>query len=144
MARNKLTPEMEASKFKPGQSGNPKGRPRKMTAQVEQLMGMEFNIKMSKDTRSEILESMLEMSITDLTKIANDKNAPALIVIIAKGLCEDAKNGKMTTISELFDRLFGKPKQAVNVEVPEHTAFRLEVVNFVQPVQSEEAIADVE
>ena len=34
----KLTPKMEAAKWKPGQSGNPRGRPRKLTDELEKML----------------------------------------------------------------------------------------------------------
>ena len=99
-----------------GQSGNPKGRPRKVLSELGKIVGTDFSVSLSKDDKFQILESLLEMSLEDLKKIALDKSTPAFMVVIASAIRKDITMGRATTMTDLMDRFFGKPKQAV-----EHT-----------------------
>jgi hypothetical protein len=76
--------------FKPGQSGNPKGRP---------------------PTRGLLVH--LRKQLEDATK-----GLPAE-ELIAKKLVELAKAGDLAAIRECFDRVEGRPKQSVDLDVKE-------------------------
>lgn len=94
-----------------GESGNPNGRPRRVLHQLEEKVGVQFGVSLSKEDKFQILESMLEMNLTELAAIATDKDCPVFMVTIAKAIKKDIEQGKIYTISELFDRFFGKAKQ---------------------------------
>lgn len=100
-----------------GQSGNPNGRPRRAIATLEKGIGIEFNVSLSKDDKYQILESMLEMDLNSLQQIASDKTSPAFMVNIAMAIRKDIHNGRISTVSELFDRFFGKPYQTGKLDI---------------------------
>lgn len=103
--------------WKKGESGNPNGRPRKVLRQLEEKVGIEFGVSLSKEDKFQILESMLEMSLTQLQSIATDKECPAFMVVIANGLKEDIKKGRINTLAECFDRFFGKAEQSSKMDI---------------------------
>lgn len=110
--RDNLTPA-----WKKGESGNPKGRPRRMLRQMEESIGIEFKVSLSGDDKYQILNSMIEMSLEELKNISTDKTCPVFMVNVAKALKKDIENGRIVTLAELFDRFFGKSKQVSEVDV---------------------------
>jgi len=89
----KLTPEMEAAKWKPGQSGNPGGRP-----------------------KSKLISEAYRFKLSEL--VPDDPHGRTFAELIADGMVVEAVKGKnkVSAAGELADRTEGKPKQSV-----EHT-----------------------
>ncbi len=102
-----------------GQSGNPNGRPRRALRQLEERIGIEFNVALSKEDKFQIIESLLELSANDLDAISKDKTAPAFVVAIAGALCDDIKKKRMYSAELIFDRMFGKPKSNTELSNPD-------------------------
>jgi hypothetical protein len=97
----KLTPEMEARKWKPGQpSPNPHGRP-----------------------RTKLLSEAYRIVLADLEDTGNRSVAEA----IATAMARKAMKGNIPAARELADRTEGKAVQAVRIEagIDETTAGRL-------------------
>jgi hypothetical protein len=97
----KLTPEMEARKWKPGQpSPNPYGRP-----------------------RTKLLSEAYRIVLADLEETGNRSVAET----IATAMARRAMKGNIPAARELADRTEGKPVQALRVEagLDEATARRL-------------------
>jgi len=84
----KLTPEMEAAKFKPGQSGNPGGRPKRGP-----------------------LTDAYERALSQL--IPGDKEGRTIADLIAAALVKQAAKGNLAAVRELADRVEGKAVQPV-------------------------------
>lgn len=103
--------------WKRGESGNPEGRPRRVLKQIEQNVGIEFNVSLSAEDKFQILNSMIEMSLDELRDITTDKSCPVFMVNVARALKRDIENGRIVTLSELFDRFFGRPKQSSEVDI---------------------------
>ena len=104
-------------RWKRGESGNPEGRPRRVLKQIEERVGIEFNVSLSSDDKFQILNSMIEMSLDELRDITTDRSCPVFMVNVARALKRDIENGRITTLSELFDRFFGRPKQTSDVDI---------------------------
>lgn len=86
-------PNEELNQFKPGQSGNPEGRPK------------------GTKNLSTILREMLELEIeVDGVKITQ-KDA------IIKQLIKKSTAGELNAIQEVFDRTEGKAKQEIKHEI---------------------------
>lgn len=103
--------------WKSGESGNANGRPRRAISKIEKEVGVQFRVSLSKEDKFQILEAMLEMSSNELSAIAKDAECPVFMVTIAKAIKKDHDNGRLNTISELFDRFFGKASQNSNIDV---------------------------
>ena len=84
-----ITPEMRAAQWKPGQSGNPSGRPHKTPFTTALLRIVE-------------------------KKLANDREGRAYLDAIAQQLVTRASKGDLASIRELADRIEGKPQRAGN------------------------------
>jgi hypothetical protein len=85
--RNKLTPAMEERKFRPGQSGNPGGRPKAI---------------------------MTDAYMRALSRqIPNDAEGRIYADLLAEKVISAASKGDIRAISEITDRVQGKVQQAV-------------------------------
>lgn len=99
-----------------GESGNPSGRPRKVLKELEEKVGVNFRVSLSKEDKFAILESMMEMSMEELRSIATDPRAPAFMILVASAIRKDFKDGRLNTINDLFDRFFGKAHQTTAID----------------------------
>ena len=107
---------IEPYKWKPGQSGNPKGRPKKIIKQLAELVKKDFTLDLAMEDKFQIIEWCLEKTQAEIELIINDKDSPVFVVCIASSIKSDIEKNKASTIESIFDRIYGRPKQAL-----EHT-----------------------
>ena len=95
----------ESSKWKKGQSGNPKGPPKKYTAWILQEME-ELGIKPITGVQIKtIYLSLLNLTESELTAAANDKERSIWVRRTASAIL-DGKG--IEVIEKIFDRVVGK------------------------------------
>ena len=102
MGREHLIP------FKKGQSGNPKGRPKKyvLTLKKEGYKLTEIN-----DT----IQAMVSMNIEELKKVYENENSTILEKTVAAALRNGLKKGQLESIETLLNRVYGKPKEKMDI-----------------------------
>jgi pyruvate dehydrogenase complex dehydrogenase (E1) component len=98
---------IEPHKWKKGQSGNPKGRPRKW---VSTLTDQGYK---SSEVHDCIL-AMMAMTLDELQDAYENENATVLEKTVANAIRRSIKKGSLYSIETLMDRVFGKPKETVN------------------------------
>lgn len=106
--------------WQPGQSGNPKGRPKNRVP--DQLMEA-LKLKSKKEIRAGLTAEeidnwdnyLLNAASDELTILAADVKIPIYARATARAIIIDMKNGKTATIDKLRDRLFGKQAQRVEL-----------------------------
>ena len=132
---------LEAHKFKPGQSGNPRGRPRN---RVKPLLKKVVSKKRLKDiegfSESEIAlieQSLLTMTLAELQTLAKTDSVPSYMKGIAIAIISDMKNGKTDTLDSLRIRQYGKV--ATKVELTGKDGAPL--LDTPQAMTQEEALA---
>ncbi len=93
--------------FKKGQSGNPKGRPRKF---VCLLKDMGYN-KQDIDTT---IQNMMAMTIEELAEVFKDSKATVLEKTVANAIKKGIEKGSLYSMETLLSRVYGSPKQEVD------------------------------
>lgn len=100
-------------KWKKGQSGNPKGRPRKTVSATLKALK---DAGIPEVTKNEIIATYMNlMNCTgdELRELYKDKTQTILIQTIAKRICDK----KLDVIETMLDRTIGKPKQDIGIQV---------------------------
>jgi hypothetical protein len=90
-----------------GQSGNPKGRPRKFTTL---LVSQGYTRNEINDT----IQAMLSMTIEELKDVYDNKQATILEKTIANAMRKSLEKGTLYSIETLLSRVFGLPRQENN------------------------------
>jgi len=109
--------------WKPGESGNPAGRPKKIIKRLEEAVGIKFNLELTKTDKYQIIEWCLERNLKELKDLVNDPQSPIFLVNIATAIIGDIKKGQLKTVELIFDRVFGKPDQRTNVKLEGEITF---------------------
>jgi len=102
MSREHLIP------FKKGQSGNPKGRPKKY---VLSLKKEGYKLTEINDT----IQAMVSMNIEELKKVYENENSTILEKTVAAALRNGLKKGQLESIETLLNRVYGKPKEKMDI-----------------------------
>jgi len=101
--------EQNLKPFKPGQSGNPAGRPKNRFAHIKELY------ELSSTDIDDLIKYALSLNVNELKTIINDPNTPAVQVAVFRAIVDGSKQGNLYNIYQLLDRVFGAVKQPVEV-----------------------------
>jgi hypothetical protein len=96
------------NQWEKGESGNPKGRPKKpvLTMKVEGYKLAEIN-----DT----IQMMVGMTAGDLLKVWENPKATILERTIASALRKSIEKGNLDSVETLLNRVYGKPNEKVDI-----------------------------
>lgn len=98
-----------------GETHNPNGRPPKMETVLKKLFLSEYHFKLSNSQANEIITSMLGRTRNELLELAKNEDLPFWVSMIVKKAHKDYNTSSIELIEKLFDRVYGKPKQDVEV-----------------------------
>ena len=142
-------PQNLQAPWQPGQSGNPKGRPKnrvtntwlpacfgkKRTKQMDDLTPAEINT---------IERRLLVASVSELTVIAKWEDTPAYAKTLAMALLFDIKHGRTATIDKLRERQYGKAIQKIELTgkdgadlVPARTLTKQEITELFKQLDQD-------
>jgi len=95
-------------RWKKGESGNPKGRPKKpvLAMKVEGYKLAEIN-----DT----IQAMCSMDLNELKHVWENPNATVLEKTIASALRKSIEKGNLDSLETLMNRVYGKPNEKIDV-----------------------------
>lgn len=110
---------LEAYKWKPGQSGNPKGRPRNRAVELLSTIltkkQVQMNTQLTEAEINAIENIILSLDIKALQQVAKNDDTPAYMKTLAMAAILDMKNGRTKTMDLLRDRQFGSVRKTVDV-----------------------------
>ena len=92
------------TKFKPGESGNPNGRPRKF---VSLLKEQGYKVGEINDT----LMALLSMDLEELKDVFQNEKATVLEKAVAGAIKKSIEKGSLYNIETIITRAMGKPKE---------------------------------
>lgn len=93
------------------------GRKPTLYKQLFKATSKRVEIELSKEDYYNILRYLMERTPSELKIIAKHEKTPAWISNIISSIFTDIKTGRLTTINNLFDRLFGKATQIIEAEI---------------------------
>jgi len=94
--------------WKPGVSGNPRGRPREISNIVAVMPREEF---------AELVWILFKGTVADWVRISRSKTRPSLQVIIARALVRDTRRGEIKNLNRLLNHIIGYPKTVFEYRV---------------------------
>jgi len=94
------------NRFVKGESGNPKGRPRKYVSTLKNYGYRLIEI-------NDAIQNMISMNIEELKIILQHENSTALEVTIARAIQKSIQKGSLDSLETLLTRVYGKPKETI-------------------------------
>ena len=93
------------------QNINTAGPPKKQINNLADMVQRDFNLKLTKGDKFQIIESLLEKSKEELQIVIDDNTSPVFMVSIAIAIIGDMQAKRINTVESIFDRVFGRAKQ---------------------------------
>ncbi len=117
----KTAAHLKKHQFKKGESGNPKGSvPNPALRALRRL---------TQETYREVIELVLTGNLTDLKKMAENPETPAIQVGVAAAFMKAIKNGDYAVIERIAERIVGKIPDVINVNSNNNTSLALGVID---------------
>jgi len=98
---------VEQYQWKPGQSGNPRGRPRKIFSRFKNAG---YKLSEVNDT----IQYLVQLSEAEIKDILKRQDITVLEKTVCKAILKSLKNGSLYSIETLLSRVYGKPKETVD------------------------------
>lgn len=95
--------------YKPGESGNPNGRPRKY---ITLLKDQGYKLSEINDT----IQVMMSMNVEELKQVYDNPKATIMEKTIANAMNKSLMKGSLYSLETLMTRVYGKPKEQLDMK----------------------------
>lgn len=102
MNRNPKYEHLQAYRYKPGTSGNLKGRPKSYITILKEL-------GYSKPVLATMVAEIMFMPFYEVSELANSASEPSIRVTVARAFYKAARSGEYKYIADYLVLLFGRP-----------------------------------
>lgn len=104
-----------------GESGNPKGRLKKLvpSMKIEGYKLTEIN-----DT----IQSIISMTMDELKDVWNNPKSTILEKTVAGALKKSLEKGNLESVETLINRVYGKPKEKIDIESKTESSIRIQII----------------
>jgi hypothetical protein len=97
--------------FKPGQSGNPDGRPPKFLTSLKHVTGLK------ESQIADCIKQLMSLEPDELQEHAGKSDITVLEKIVCRALLDDIKEWRQNNIVEWLKLILPKPKETVDVNL---------------------------
>lgn len=91
---------------------------------------------------AEVATTVVNNNVDEIKSIAQDPKSPVIQVWIASVALHGIKKGDMTSLSQLLDRIIGRPKDHIVLSGDEHSPLTL-AAKAAQQMTPEERITEI-
>lgn len=124
--------------FKPGQSGNPNGRPQ--LSESEKAAKREVR-DLTLDSYREVIKIVFSGNVADLKAIVSDPESQVVRVAIATSVLTAIKKGDYSVIERIAERVVGKIPDVLNVNSKN---FNADISAAIDPLKLKAALDKLE
>lgn len=129
------------------QPRNPGRKPSRLNEFSKAFNLIDEDRKISKEDTFKLLEYLLSCSKADIEKMLRNPDLPIAIICQIKAIVDDLSRGKCETVFKLYDRLYGKTIQSMELptskeipNIPKGPFSRLEYMKLLKKLQAGDAL----
>jgi hypothetical protein len=116
------TDHLKPHQFKPGQSGNPKGRT-PLSEKARELR------KLTIESYRKVIELVMEGNLLELKALAEDPETSALQVGIATSVMKAIQAGDYIIIERIAERIIGKIPEVLQIDPTSNVNVKISVID---------------
>jgi len=99
-----------------------RGRKRSLINQILQDYKLDNGGKeLSKEDSYKLIEAVLNMTGKEMQALSENPDTPAWLISIASAVAADIRRGQIATVEKVWNRIFGYPKQDLDLSNPDGT-----------------------
>lgn len=108
------------NRFKKGESGNPKGRPKTLISKLRKQGGL------TKCEAEEIIRLALKADIKQLEELFKEPDMMVYARIVAGDISQSLVKKDFARLTKMLEQVYGKPKETIEHQTPKTIEIKIE------------------